>query len=287
LPCPSYPEIRLAMTKPAIIGRRIADFRPDAVHIATEGPLGWMARSWCLSRGYPFTTAFHTRSPEYLHVHWRIPLNVTYGMLRRFHRASSGLMVATQTLEDELKARGFTAIRRWTLGVDTALFRPRMKTLLPFKRPIALSVGRIAIEKNIEDFLRLPLDGTKVVIGEGPQRGELESKYPEVRFLGKKLGEDLAEHYAAADVFVFPSRTDTFGLVLLEALASGVPIAAYPVPGPLDVVDQSGAGVLDDDLGAAIHAALAIPPARCRTHAESFSWDRSVDQFLGSLPLIS
>jgi glycosyltransferase involved in cell wall biosynthesis len=287
LPCPSYPQVRLAMTRPAAIGRRIQDFRPDAVHIATEGPLGWAARSWCLSRGYPFTTAFHTRSPEYLHVHWRIPLNVTYGMLRRFHRASSGLMVATQTLEDELKGRGFTAIRRWTLGVDTALFRPRMKTLLPFKRPIALFVGRIAVEKNIEDFLRLPLDGTKVVIGEGPQRAELESKYPEVRFLGKKLGEDLAEHYAAADVFVFPSRTDTFGLVLLEAMASGVPVAAYPVPGPLDVVDQSGAGVLDDDLGAAIHAALAIPPARCRAHAESFSWDRSVDQFLGSLPLIS
>jgi glycosyltransferase involved in cell wall biosynthesis len=286
LPCPSYLEIRLAMTRPAVIGRRIADFRPDAVHIATEGPLGWMARSWCLGRGYPFTTAFHTRFPEYLQARWRIPLNVTYGMLRRFHRASSGIMVATRSLEDDLKARGFTPIRRWSRGVDTDLFRPRVKTLLPYKRPIALSVGRLAVEKNIEDFLRLPLDGTKVVIGEGPQRAELESKYPEVRFLGKKVGEDLAEHYAAADVFVFPSRTDTFGLVLLEALASGVPVAAYPVPGPLDVVDQSGAGVLDDDLGAAIHAALAIPPERCRAHAESFSWDRSVSQFLGNLAVL-
>jgi glycosyltransferase involved in cell wall biosynthesis len=287
LPCPSYPQVRLAMTRPAVIGRRIADFGPDTMHIATEGPLGWTARSWCLGHSYPFTTAFHTRSPEYLHALWRIPLNVTYGMLRRFHRPSSGIMVTTQTLEDELKARGFTAIRRWTLGVDTALFRPRVKNLFPFERPISLFVGRVAIEKNIEDFLRLPLEGTKVVIGEGPQRAELQSKYPKVRFLGKKVGEDLAEHYAAADVFVFPSRTDTFGLVLLEALASGVPVAAYPVPGPLDVVGQSGAGVLDDDLGAAVRAALAIPPERCRAHAESFSWDRSVDQFLGSLVMAS
>jgi glycosyltransferase involved in cell wall biosynthesis len=287
LPCPSYPGIRLAITRPAVIGRHIKDFRPNAVHIATEGPLGWMARSWCLSRGYPFTTAFHTRFPESLHARWRIPLNVTYGMLRRFHRASSGTMVATRTLEDDLKARGFTAIRRWTLGVDTSLFRPRVKNLFPFERPISLFVGRIAVEKNIEDFLRLPLDGTKVVIGEGPQRAELEKRYPSVRFLGKKVGEDLAEHYAAADVFVFPSRTDTFGLVLLEALASGVPVAAYPVPGPLDIVDHSGAGVLDDDLGAAVHAALAIPPERCCAHAQSFSWDRSVGQFLGNLPVIS
>jgi glycosyltransferase involved in cell wall biosynthesis len=287
MPCPSYPEIRLAMTRPAVIGRRIADFRPRAVHIATEGPLGWTARSWCLGHGYPFTTAFHTRFPEYLQARWRIPLNVTYGMLRRFHRPSSGIMVATRTIEDDLMARGFARVRRWSRGVDTALFRPRMKNLYPFERPISLFVGRIAVEKNIEDFLRLPLKGTKVVIGEGPQRAELQSKYPKVRFLGKKVGEDLAEHYAAADVFVFPSRTDTFGLVLLEALASGVPVAAYPVPGPLDVVGQSDAGVLDDDLGAAVHGALAIPPERCRAHAESFSWDRSVDQFLGNLARIS
>ena len=283
VPCPSYPEIRLAMTRPAVIGRCIEAFRPDAVHIATEGPLGWMARSWCLKHGRPFTTAFHTRFPQYLHARWRIPLTMTYPILRRFHHPSATIMVATQSIEDDLRSRGFTAIRRWTRGVDTILFRPRAKDLLPFKRPISLFVGRIAVEKSIEDFLRVRLDGTKVVIGEGPQRAELEMRYPDVQFLGEKLGEELAQHYAAADVFVFPSRTDTFGLVQLEALACGVPVAAYPVPGPLDVIDHSGAGVLDDDLGAAITAALAIPPERCRAHAELFSWDRSVNQFLDNL----
>jgi glycosyltransferase involved in cell wall biosynthesis len=286
MPCPSYPEIRLAITRPAVIGRCIKAFRADAVHIATEGPLGWMARSWCLRHGRPFTTAFHTRFPQYLHARWRIPPTMTYSLLRRFHGPSATIMVSTQSIEDDLKSRGFTQIRRWTRGVDTALFRPRNKNFLPFERPISLFVGRIAIEKNIEDFLRLRLAGTKVVIGEGPQRAELEPKYPEVRFLGEKVGEDLAQHYAAADVFVFPSRTDTFGLVLLEALACGVPVAAYPVPGPLDVIDHSGAGVLSDDLGAAIAAALAIPPERCRAHAEKFSWDRSVRQFLDNLFVI-
>jgi glycosyltransferase involved in cell wall biosynthesis len=283
VPCPSYPEIRLAIARPATVGRRIEAFCPDAVHIATEGPLGWIARSWCLRRGRPFTTAFHTRFPQYLQARWRIPLAITYPILRRFHDPSATIMVATQTIEDDLRSRGFSAIRRWTRGVDTVLFRPRPKNLLAFRRPISLFVGRIAVEKNIEEFLRLPLAGTKVVIGEGPQRAELEIKYPDVRFLGEKIGEDLAEHYAAADVFVFPSRTDTFGLVLLEALACGVPVAAYPVPGPLDVIDHSGAGVLDNDLGAAIAAALAIPPERCRAHAEKFSWDRSVRQFLDNL----
>ena len=283
VPCPSYAEIRLAMTRPATIGRRIEAFAPNAIHIATEGPLGWMARSWCLGRGYPFTTAFHTRFPHYLHSRWRIPLGATYAILRRFHDSSSGIMVATQTIEDELTARGFTRIRRWTRGVDTALFRPGDKTFLAFERPIGLFVGRVAVEKNIEDFLRLPLPGVKVVIGDGPQRADLESKYPEVRFLGNKVGAELARHYAAADVFVFPSRTDTFGLVILEALACGVPVAAYPAPGPLDVIGHSGAGALADDLGAAVHAALAIPPQRCRAHAESFSWERSVDQFVDNL----
>lgn len=286
VPCPSYPEIRLAMTRPAVIGRHIASFHPDAVHIATEGPLGWMARSWCLKHGRPFTTAFHTRFPQYLHARWRIPLGMTYPILRRFHAPSATIMVATQSIEDDLRSHGFGPIRRWTRGVDTARFRPRAKTILAFKRPISLFVGRVAVEKNIEDFLRLPLEGTKVVIGEGPQRADLEVRYPDVRFLGEKVGEDLAQHYAAADVFVFPSRTDTFGLVLLEALACGVPVAAYPVPGPLDVIDHSGAGVLDDDLGAAVRAALAISPERCRAHAETFSWERSVRQFLDNLVVL-
>lgn len=287
VPCPSYPEIRLAMTRPAVIGLRIMAFRADAVHIATEGPLGWMARSWCLRHGRPFTTAFHTRFPQYLHARWRIPLGMSYPILRRFHAPSATIMVATQSIEDDLRSRGFLPIQRWTRGVDTDQFRPRVKTLLPYKRPVALSVGRIAVEKNIEDFLRLPLEGTKVVIGEGPQRTELEARYPEAKFLGKKVGEDLAQHYAAADVFVFPSRTDTFGLVMLEALACGVPVAAYPVPGPLDVINHSGAGVLDDDLAVAVTAALAIPPEHCRAHAETFSWDRSVRQFLDNLVVSS
>lgn len=192
-------------------------------------------------------------------------------------------MVATQSIENDLRGRGFANIKRWSRGVDTDLFRPRDKAFLPFTRPISLFVGRVAVEKNIEAFLRLDVGGTKVVIGDGPQLAELRSRYPDVRFLGKKQGEDLARHYAAADVFVFPSRTDTFGLVLLEALASGLPVAAYPVPGPIDVVDTSGAGVLDEDLGRAVRQALTIEPQVCRAYAETFSWDNSVEQFLRNL----
>lgn len=283
VPCPTYPEIRLALCSPAAVGRMIDGFQPSAIHIATEGPLGWVARRHCLRKNYPFTTAYHTRFPEYIHARWRFPVSWLYGGLRRFHGPSSGIMVATQTIEDALKSRGFRNIRRWTRGVDTTLFRPRDKGFLDFPRPISLYVGRVAVEKTIEDFLALPLDGTKVVVGDGPQRAELTARYPDVRFVGVRTGEDLACHYAAADVFVFPSRTDTFGLVLLEALASGVPVAAYPVPGPLDVVDGCGAGCLDEDLGAAVRDALAIPADVCRAHAERFSWQASVDQFLGNL----
>jgi glycosyltransferase involved in cell wall biosynthesis len=286
VPCPSYPEIRLALTTPGRVGALIDGFAPQALHIATEGPLGWLARSACLRRGHPFTTAYHTRFPEYIHARWRVPPGMIYAALRRFHARSSGIMVATGSIEADLRARGFDRIKRWTRGVDTVLFRPRPKTALPFPpspRPIFLFVGRIAVEKSVEDFLKLDLEGTKVVVGDGPQRDELEARYPEARFVGKKVGEDLAMHYAVADVFVFPSRTDTFGLVLLEALASGVPVAAYPVPGPIDVVGDNGVGRLDDDLGRAARAALAIPADACRRFAETFSWSRSVEQFLGNL----
>jgi glycosyltransferase involved in cell wall biosynthesis len=283
VPCPSYSEIRLSVCLPSTIARRIDAVQPCAIHIATEGPLGWMARRHCLKNRYPFTTSFHTRFPEYIHARWRVPVSLSYRTLRRFHGPASAVMVATQTIEDGLKARGFANIRRWSRGVDTELFQPRPKTFLSYPRPIMLYVGRLAVEKGVEDFLRLDLPGSKVLVGEGPRRAELEARYPGAHFVGAKVGEDLARHYAAADVFVFPSRTDTFGLVLIEALAAGVPVAAYPVPGPLDVIDHSGAGCLDENLGAAVRAALAIDPAKCRAHAETFSWRACTEQFLGNL----
>jgi glycosyltransferase involved in cell wall biosynthesis len=244
-----------------------------------------MARWHCRKQGLAFTTSYHTRFPEYIYARWRVPLALTYWPLLRFHGAASAVMVATQTLEMELRQRGLERLLRWSRGVDTALFRPREKDVLSYPRPISLYVGRVAVEKSIEDFLRLDLPGSKVVVGDGPQLHALKAKYPDVVFAGMKVGEELARYYAGADVFVFPSRTDTFGLVLLEALACGVPVAAYPVPGPLDVVDGSGAGVLHQDLGTAVREALKVPPARCRAHAEKFSWDRSVDQFLNNLRL--
>lgn len=283
VPMPTYPEIRLAVAPGRPLARAIEAFAPEAIHIATEGPLGFAARRHCLRRGLPFTTAYHTRFPEYLRDRAPIPLALSYAVVRRFHAPAQAVMVATQSIEDDLKRRGFANIRRWSRGVDTALFRPREKGFLDLPRPISMYVGRVAVEKNIEDFLRLDLPGTKVVVGDGPQLGELRQRHPEARFLGARHGEDLARHYAAADVFVFPSRTDTFGLVLLEALAAGVPVAAYPVPGPLDVIGDSGAGALDEDLGRAVRAALAIDPRTCREHALRFSWRASAEQFLGNL----
>lgn len=281
--CPTYPEIRLALTTPAAVAAIVEAARPDAIHVATEGPLGYCARSVCRRRGYPFTTSLHTRFPEYVRARLGAPLSWGYAVLRRFHRPAARVMVSTPTLERELLQRGFANLVRWSRGVDTDLFRPRDKRFLDLPRPVSLFVGRVAIEKNIEAFLSLPLPGTKVVIGDGPQLPALRNRHPDTVFLGVKTGEDLARHYAAADVFVFPSRTDTFGLVMLEALASGVPVAAFPVPGPLDVVGDSGAACLDEDLGAAVGTALRIAPERCREHAQRFSWENSARQFLGNL----
>ncbi|MBP2298297.1 glycosyltransferase family 4 protein [Azospirillum picis] len=283
LPMPTYPEIRLAVGAKRRLWAMIEGMRPDCIHIATEGPLGFAARSYCLKQGKPFTTAYHTRFPEYVRDRAPIPLALSYAVVRRFHKPSSAVMVATQTIEDALKGRGFANIRRWTRGVDTDLFRPRDKGFLDLPRPVSMYVGRVAVEKNLEDFLRLDLPGSKVVVGDGPAREELQRRYPGVHWAGARHGEELAKHYAAADVFVFPSRTDTFGLVLLEALASGVPVAAYPVPGPLDVVDGSGAGCLDEDLGRAVAGALAIPGEICRDYALGYSWRRSAEQFLSNL----
>jgi glycosyltransferase involved in cell wall biosynthesis len=283
LPCPTYPEIRLAWRPKRGIVRAIEAFAPDALHIATEGPLGMAARKLCLERGWAFTTAYHTQFPEYVQARLRAPLSWTYAILRRFHSPSKAVMVATPSLERALAARGFGNLRRWSRGVDLDLFRPRPKDLYDAPRPILLYAGRVAVEKNIEAFLALDLPGTKVVIGRGPALDGLKAAYPSARFLGFLENGVLAAHVAAADVFVFPSRTDTFGLVLLEALASGVPVAAYPVTGPLDVIADSGAGVLDEDLGRAVTRALAIDPVVCRRHALAYSWEAAARQFLVNL----
>jgi glycosyltransferase involved in cell wall biosynthesis len=283
LPCPTYAEIRLAVLPARRLATLLDGFQPCAIHIATEGPLGYATRRYCLARDLPFTTAFHTRFPEYVKARIGLPLGAGYSVLRRFHAPASSVMVATSSLESDLGGRGFRNLKRWTRGVDTVLFRPRDKSFLDLPRPIHLYVGRIAVEKNVEAFLKLDLPGSKLVVGSGPQRAELERRYPETRFTGPRQGEDLARHYAAADVFVFPSRTDTFGLVLLEALASGLPVAAFPVPGPLDVINGASVGFLDEDLESAARRALAVSPGLCRDYALQFSWRRSAEQFLANL----
>ncbi|MEX0922556.1 MAG: glycosyltransferase family 1 protein [Rhodovibrionaceae bacterium] len=282
--CPTYPEIRLALFPGRRLRDKIEAFEPEAIHIATEGPLGMAVRRYCLRRKLPFTTSYHTKFPEYLSARAPVPTALGYAVMRWFHGPSSGVMVATPSLREDLEGRGFGNVRSWSRGVDTELFRPRTDPALNLPRPIFLYVGRVAVEKSIEDFLRLDLPlGTKVVVGDGPQLASLKARYPQTVFTGAKQGEGLARHYASADVFVFPSRTDTFGLVMLEALASGVPVAAYPVPGPNDVVGGQGVGVLDQDLGFAALQALAIPPQRCRAYAEKYSWSACAEQFLANL----
>lgn len=280
VPMPSYGEIRLSLVRPATITRRIDEIAPTHIHIATEGPIGVMTRRYCLKRRRPFTTSYHTRYPEYLSARLPVPERATYAALRRFHNAGNGVMVATTTLEKDLAARGFKRIMRWSRGVDTQLFRPREHSVLDLPRPIFLMVSRVSVEKNIDAFLALDLPGSKVIVGDGPARGDLEKRFPDAHFLGAHVGEALAELYASADVFVFPSRTDTFGIVLLEAMASGLPIAAYPVMGPLDVVGDTGAGVLDEDLRKAALAALDIPREHCREVAMRYTWLESAREFI-------
>ncbi|WP_119299895.1 glycosyltransferase family 4 protein [Dongia deserti] len=283
VPCPTYPEIRLALWPAANLGKRLDALMPDAIHIATEGPLGRAARAWCLKRRLPFTTAYHTRFPEYVAARWAIPLAWTYAIVRRFHAPAARVMVATQSIENELIQRGFTNISRWTRGVDLELFRPDERADLDLPRPIHLYVGRVAVEKNIGAFLALKLPGSKVVIGDGPQLAALKTHHPDVHFLGAKHGADLARHVAAGDVFVFPSLTDTFGLVMLEALACGLPVAAFPVAGPQDVVREGEVGALDWDLTKAVERAIALPRAACRLYAQNFSWEAATRQFLANL----
>lgn len=283
LPMPTYPEIRLSLAWRHTISIFLAQAGPTHIHIATEGPIGLAVRSHCRRQGRAFTTSYHTRFPEYVSARFPVPRSWVYGALRRFHNGGRAVMVSTPSLEQELKAQGFRNIVRWTRGVDTQLFRPRAERVLDIPSPVFLFVGRIAVEKNIAAFLSLDLPGTKVVVGDGPSRAELEHAYPEAVFLGPLTGEALARVYASADVFVFPSLTDTFGIVLLEALASGLSIAAYPVTGPLDVVGASGCGVLSEDLREAALAALEIPRERCRAYGETFTWRESARQFFSNI----
>ena len=283
LPCPGDRSVRLAVAARPSLSRRLEALRPEAIHIATEGPLGLAARSYCLRRGWCFTTAYHTRFPEYLHARYRLPKSVVYGVLRRFHAPSSAVMVATATVRRELAERGFARLVPWTRGVDTELFRPGLAPAVDLPRPVFLFVGRITAEKDLPAFLDLDLPGSKLVVGDGALLAQMKRRYPEVHFAGAQSGEALVGYYAAADVLVLPSRTETFGLVVIEALACGVPVAAFPVPGPFDIIGDGGPGALDNDLHSAALAALTIPAEHCRAHALRFSWQTSVDQFLGHL----
>jgi len=283
IPCPTYGEIRLALVPGFEVDRILTAYRPDAIHVATEGPLGYAARRFCRSRKLPFTTSFHTKFPDYIKARFGVPMRWTYALLRRFHAAASATMVATESVRRELEGHGFGRLKRWTRGVDMNSFRPIAKPDGAYPRPIFLYVGRVAIEKNLPAFLDLDLPGTKLVVGDGPARHELQQRYPQAHFLGRHEGEHLAYLYGMSDVFVFPSQTDTFGLVMLEALASGLPVAAFPVAGPVDLVESSGVGILDWNLRDAALGALTIDPAACRAHARKFTWTASAQQFVSNL----
>jgi glycosyltransferase involved in cell wall biosynthesis len=280
VPLPTYPQVRVAITWPGAVRRRIENLKPDFIHIATEGPLGLCAWFACCRAGRSFTTCYHTRFPEYLAARGVAPSRFVYALLRRFHNAGSGMMVSSETLRRELATRGFVRLMRWSHGVDCDLFRPRAGSIFELPRPIFLTCARVAIEKNLDAFLLLDLPGSKVVVGDGPARNKLQTRFPGAYFVGEMRDERLAAAYASADVFVFPSLTDTFGLVLLEALASGLPVAAHPVVGPIDVIGDSGAGVLDANLGRAALAALAIPGELARARALTFSPSESARQFV-------
>jgi glycosyltransferase involved in cell wall biosynthesis len=283
VPCPTYPDIRLSLAPGRKVFRRLDEFAPDALHLSTEGPLGMAARRWALQRNHPFTTAYHTRFPEYVHARLRIPLSWTYAYLRWFHGASKAILAPTPVVKRDLEAWGFENVKVWSRGVDHTIFHPQKVNKLNTTPPIYLYVGRVAVEKNIEAFLELDLPGSKWVVGDGPALQGIRTRYPQVSYLGVLSQTELAEVYASADVFVFPSKTDTFGLVLLEALACGLPVAAYPVTGPLDVIGDSKAGALHEDLRTACLNALALRREDAVEHARRFSWRTSTEQFLSYL----
>ncbi|WP_315728495.1 MULTISPECIES: glycosyltransferase family 1 protein [unclassified Bradyrhizobium] len=283
---PTYPGLRLAITNRREIARRIEQAAPEAIHIATEGTIGWAVRSYCLRNKLAFTTSYTTRFPEYVSVRTGIPDAVGYWVMRRFHDAAAMTMVATNSLKQDLAARGFKRLGFWTRGVDTNLFNPDEPAKLDLPRPVFMTVGRVAVEKNLEAFLSLDLPGSKVVIGNGPQKDELARRFPAAHFLGEKTGKDLTSHMAAADVFVFPSLTDTFGVVQLESLACGTPVAAFPVTGPLDVIADNPIGAIDNDLHAACMRALTMSRQTCRAFALERSWENSARQFIGNLAVL-
>jgi len=283
IPCPTYPEIRLTITPTYKVRKKIDEFKPDILHIATEGPLGWAARKVAIKRGWPFSTGFHSRFPEYIHMRVKFPLEWSYYALRNFHNAGVSTMVPTVAMLETLREQGFTKVIHWSRGVNSELFTSHGTTIERGNGPIFLHVGRIAIEKNIEAFLAMDLPGEKWVAGEGPSRKELQKKYPEVRWFGWLSGDELARLYRSADVFVFPSRTDTFGLVMIEAMACGTPVAAYPVTGPIDVVGNSEGGVLREDLRVASLMALKLDRRKVADYGAKFSWDAATSQFLDAL----
>lgn len=287
IPCPTYPDIALSLFPKKGVVKRLNDFNPDAIHIATEGPLGIAARAYAIKHKLPFTTAYHTRFPEYVKARTGIPLALTYKFLRWFHDPSQAVMAPTEVVKRDLEQYGFTNVVLWTRGVDLDIFKASSEKVLNTANPIFLYVGRVAIEKNIEAFLDIKLPGSKWVVGDGPALEGLKAKHPEVSYLGVLQQEALAKVYSSADVFVFPSKTDTFGLVLLEAMACGLPVAAYPVTGPIDVIGDSNAGAMSADLREACMAALNIPRATARAHAEKFSWKAATEQFLHHLQPVS
>lgn len=283
VPCPTYPEIRLAMFPARRLEYQLNAFEPDAIHVATEGPLGISARRYCTSREVSFTTSYHTQFPEYVRKRVPIPTAWSYAYLRRHHAAAARTMVATPTMRDVLESHGFENVVIWPRGVDTEQFTPTLRTPLEGEPPFLLYAGRVAVEKNLEVFLELDVPGTKYIVGDGPDLSTLQRNYPMARFVGYKFGEELARYFASADVFVFPSRTDTFGLVMLEAMACGTPVAAFPVTGPIDVVDTEVNGVLDEDLARAALAALHVDRAKCRQSALKRTWERATQQFFSHL----
>jgi len=288
IPCPTYPEIRLAFVRSAVIGQAIAAFQPDAVHLATEGPLCLAARRWCLRSAVPFTTAYHTHFPDYVARRTGLPASWFWSYIRWFHGPAQAVLVSTRSVRQQLRAHGLAQVRPWGRGVDLASFTPGAEPPALFAglpRPIQLYVGRVAVEKNLEAFLASGHPGSRIVVGDGPARADLQRAYPDAHFLGAMFGEELAGAYAGADVFVFPSRTDTFGLVMIEALACGTPVAAYPVTGPIDIVTPE-CGALSDRLDDAIAAALRCSRAACEAHGRSFSWQRSAEEFLTGLHCI-
>ena len=282
-PCPTYPEISLAFSSESNVARQIDAISPDCLHIATEGPLGWMARGIAIKRGWAFTTAYHSRFPEYLHARFRIPTRFIYALLRKFHNAACFNLTPTPSIVEDLRQRGFTNPRLWTRGVDFATFKPDGTKMQRGDAPVFLHVGRLAVEKQVDAFLKLDLPGEKWVAGDGPERERLYKQYPNVKWFGVMDGASLASLYRSADVFVFTSITDTFGLVMLEAMACGTPVAAFPVAGPIDVVKMPQSGILDNDLRKACLEALNVPREGVLEHAATFNWIRASEQLLSAL----